>query len=139
MVLQFAIGAITLITLTLARPTATMGPAGLTAASSSAQVRGTAGAGGMDGAATAIGAGTDTVAPTDIVVATATAADTLAAIAVGTQVDIAVAMRLEAEQLRGPLVVAATAADTQVAAMQRAGADSTVAAASMAVADTGKA
>ena len=70
--------------------------------------------GGATVADTAIAAVMDIAAGTD------TAADTLAAIAAGTQVvDIAVAMRLEAELLPRAFSGGGAVADTQAAAMQR--------------------
>jgi hypothetical protein len=84
------------------------------------------GAGGTDGADTAIAAVTDSAAAT--------------AIAAGTPADIVVAMRLEAELLPVASPVVELAVDTQAAAMRPAAVASTeVAAAPMAVAaDTGK-
>lgn len=142
MVLPYAIGAITLIILMLARPTAITGQTGLAVASSSARVPGMDGAGGMVGVGTATVADTAIAAVTDTAAGTGIVADTLAGIAAGTQVvGIAVATRVEAELLPVPSAAVAAVADTQAAVMQPAVADSTaaVAAASMVeAADTGK-
>lgn len=102
-VLLFANGAITLIIPMLVPLTAITGPAGSPVVSLSAQGLGTAGAGVMDGVATTAAAGV-------------IAADTDTAIGAGTDtaelpLDIGAASPL------GPLLVAATAADTLAGAM----------------------
>ena len=139
MVLPLATGAIILTTLTRARPTDTTGRLGLTAASSSAQVPGTDGAGVADGAVTVIAVDMDTAAATAIAAGTQAVADTQAA--------IAAVLPLEAMQVAEPAVdtqVAELAAAMQVAAepvdLVVAAADSTaVAVDPTAVAVTGKA
>jgi len=126
MVLPCAIGAITPIIPTLARPTVTTDLLGLTVASSSARVPGMAGAIGMDLVDTAIAA--DTAAGTAI--AADTAAGTQVDIVADTLVDIAVdsLVAREVQSLPGDLAAAVDiVADTQVADTQPAVVDSAAA------------